>query len=527
MRTSTLPFAALAGVTLAGFGLYACEPDSGGGGGVVPTPTTTPTTTPEASVPDAAPPGTDVSLFYKSGSRLRARLMKGDGLAKFDNFHDNVRNEGCNYTPSQTETPDQMRCVPAALLLGYSDAACTQPAAARDECQTDFKMAVAYVSATNDCPGPDNPGSSVAEIRPLTTTEVPGATKYYYKSDGACQELTMSSNQKLFTLGAPVPLTELAGGKRVREDVGTGLSRYRVMGDDGSQVAIHDFHDRTRNAPCQPHMLGPSTGALPITRTCVPLSLSYADSQGPFVDDGCTQVAGRFTGEAKCGPSLALMELSSPAVDGCGSGVGYTMYQVGAEVASGYRKTSPTTCDPDTGGGGNRRYYTKGAAYPTDPLPKLIEKAVGTGRLRLRHDTYADIQLGYSALYDETLGVSCSPERFADGKLYCLPTSRLHVPVDVHFTDATCTTNPVFLGSRCSPPSFAHVDSPTCAAPTWPMTPLKRIGAEVPAGTTVYFKDGASGACSPLTLAPAQVAYAIGANVTVPELFAEVTQSTE
>lgn len=465
--------------------------------------------------PDGGGGVADPTLFYRSGSRLRARVIQGDGLPVFETFVDTQKNLDCDFR----ETADgALRCLPSQVTgVGFLDDQCTMPAAVVDDCTAGFGFAQVD-ERTSGC------GVTIraAELRPIEAS-LPAAPYWDKQADGQCVMQTLGPGQQLRGVGAPVPLTDFVAGHTVDEAPIASLRRRRVVGDDGSELALPELTDAARDAPCQADRLAPPDTPLsiPTTLYCAPEAVAYADAQyGPFTDASCTELAASDARPASCPAPVAVMRYDAPKNRNCAAAYGHQLFELGAPLSAPYRLAG-ASCMP---AGGSATTYDIGPAFDLLSLPAMERGPLGTGRVRPFAVTAAGVQLDHGDLWDDTAQATCTAQPFDDGKLYCVPAGTITNPPLNFYKDAGCT-QPILvvLDMGCAPPPYVVTGNLTCNGGAY-ASMVQPVGAAL--AITEYYQD--NGGCSPTpTPLGTSFAFDLSPAVAVSTVFAEVTRTVE
>lgn len=466
---------------------------------------------------DGGPSISDTTPFFKSGTRLRARKVTGGGLPVFETFVDSERNGvACAFEPT-SEGDGQMRCLPSAAQFAYTDATCTTKVLLLDDCQKkSIRYGVGRGASTALCSGI----TPVVEVREIGA-EMPGATTIWLSDGtGGCNSLPISPNQKVYAVGAPLPMSSFVGGKKSLESPKPSIQRPRIKGDDGSEIAIEELVDTSRDAGCTAQRVGPP-GPAPATMpaVCAPSPLAFSDPGSFFSDPGCTIGAARTPIPPDCpAPRSVLKRLVADGGGTCGGNDGAEVVQLGKEI-TGYTG-SPAACTPKAGE--RPRLFELGAPIASSSLPNLTYGPLGTGRIRPRANAIDGVQLGAATVWDDTLKDSCTPTDFVDGKTFCVPPGVITNAPTNTFKDAACT-EAVLITLPCNATKYVLSGSLTCDASAL-STMVIPLGPEETLG---QYWDNISGTCTPVTpLAPVTVRAHL-TPTTASAVFAEVERTTE
>lgn len=354
---------------------------------------------------------------YDNGTRLRAQSYDLSGTKVFDSFFDTARGETCRYLLSDGE----QRCLPHTWgSIFYADSNCTVAVVVKNQFScVEQKYGGAYTFSAGTCSSP------TLELRPLDGTTIVG-TAYRRTQDAngvpSCEPLG-NPEGPLLVAGAPIPLSEFVRGTEVQVPLSAELALTKLIGEDGSGFAI-GFFDRQRERYCSGRDLG---GADTIDNRCVPEAAFGITSYGPYADSSCTELGGR---ELACQTPHGVLVSEdrrvngAPFLDGTKSFL-YSFFELGTLLSAAYT-SSGDSCNLYSGPA-----YALGAPVAPAALPSISYASSGSGRLRLLSNG-----LGYSQdIWDEQEQARCEPQRFTDGKTYCVPRSTLFFR---EFFDETC-----------------------------------------------------------------------------------------
>lgn len=457
-----------------------------------------------ATTSDGAPDaGAAARPDFTSGSRLRARVVRADGVSLFLGWHDRVQDVDCAFA----ETADgAIRCVPSgpgvtSVGAVYLDAACTTPAISpgRPECG-----GLKLVVQGDRC-------NRAVSIGRVGTTIMSADPDYYQHPDGSCTTGSGGGTTSL-TITGSLPLTAFVAAKKVDVPRGGRLAQTFLEAEDGSAQA-YELIDTERKTSCV---------ARPRTDRCVPEAVAWVF--GDYTDPSCTTAVAAtvaaFT--AACGkpPSLVLdlPGYGSPwDGKGCGPEGGATFYQVGAPaIGDVYGGSASCSKLQFTG----QEFYALGAPVPAEALPRLIHGSSGAGRIKLR--AYADERgtrlVGYT-LFDSARGEECEAALAGDGALRCMPAPQAFGSISAFYADAACLIPTVTTRPGCAPPQLAEtLESLACGEAR---RRIYSVGAQIT--SNVYVKQNDTCAAAPLP--KDQDVYA--ASEIAPSAFAPVEKTTE
>lgn len=463
--------------------------------------------------------GTPPGARYKSGSRLRAQLLIGAGsdTGRFEAFFDTLKNEECDWV--DTSATDAL-CIPKKHTFAvFGDDTCTTPIAITDDCTDAFPLA-AVIDEAVTC---DAYTDTLKELRPIGALLT--ATVYYRKdaTSGGCVPEAAPSYTKLHSLGAPVALTEYVAGKKVLENPAPGLRRSRIVGADGSELALPTLFDVARDAGCYGgRLVAPRTPlSYPLDLQCIPQRLGNHDAiSGPFKDMGCTTPLASPKRSACPHPDAILKTLPPDGGSNCGADYGQTLFETGQAVDAGFQ-SSAGTCSPSSLAS-DSTFFALGAEIAKSSLPAMVRKPLGNGRLRLLATLSGDAQLEHDGLWDDQAKSLCDPLPFSDGKQYCT-TSSLRGGITVHYKDAACQ-QPIVVEQQCTPPRLILTGDVSCQGGAFDVN-VKPLSAAPT--VTAYYGDNAGCSAAATPLKPGEIAYDILPAVPVSSVLAEVNRVRE
>lgn len=463
--------------------------------------------------------GTAPSARYKSGSRLRAQLLIGAGsdTGRFETFFDTLKNEECEWV--DTSATDAL-CIPKKHTFAvFGDDTCTTPIAITDDCTDAFPL-TAVIDEAVTC---DAYTETLKELRPvgaLLTAAV------YYRKDattGSCVPEATPTYSKLHSLGAPVALTEYVAGKKVLENPAPGLRRSRIVGADGSELALPSLFDVTRDAGCYGgRLVAPRTPlSYPLDLQCIPQRLGNHDAiTGPFKDVGCTTPLASPKRSACPRPDAILKTIPPDGGSNCGVDYGQTLFETGQAVDAGFRLNAGT-CTPNSLAN-DSTFFDLGPEIAKSSLPAMVRKPLGTGRLRLLATVSGDAALDDDGLWDDQAKSVCDPLPFSDGKLYCT-TNALRGGIAIHYKDAACQ-QPIVVEQQCAPPRLILTGEVTCQGGAFDVN-VKPLSAAPT--VTAYYGDNAGCSATATPLQPGEIAYDILPAAAVSSVLAEVNRVRE
>lgn len=366
-----------------------------------------------------------------SGTRLRARVYLGsDGSRHVIGLHDSLLDIDCEFA---NLGPGGYRCVPPVSSGFY------QSVFASDQCDgpaTGYEAACGphthyVVSRTADtCDGLSR--RDVFDIG----AEIPSA---YRDNAGTCEPYPDDPNASWVAVTPAEPST-FAAGMLEHVPLGDGLTVVVVAAEDGARIPVTLWSD---GRPCT---------ALEVTGAgfrCIPSRMNlYAF----FADDTCTTEVGYTMGgvTSVCGAPPHLF-VSRSVQNECFTRV-TSVVEVSPFLGTVGYFGSPGACNGQSLGPSMLSRWTVGDAIEPTILPALSPMDNGSERLR---GTAVESENGSrvtftSGITDTEFGATCTPTRFDDGILRCLPSWTY---LSNFFADANCTV-PVHPESACSSPTL-------------------------------------------------------------------------
>ena len=397
----------------------------------------------EASVttPDGPVDAASGSLtFWRSGSRLRAEVVRAGDAARFERFFDTERNEACSF--AQT-SPGEFRCLPSSMNVAYAEPTCESPSIAIvQSCTRTIKYATTATTITAGC------DSHYLVQKVFTVGPAIGEGDTYDTANGTCAIVQRSpgGGSERHALGPEVPLTEFVKATIAQARVSSDLSVERLVGEDGSELTRESaLFDHTRDAGCGVMMVGPTNAKV---GACIPERPAHADTENDrFANASCTEPAARGVSRPDCAAGgVAVLHSRFDAGGGCNPGFMSALHERGAPLATWYEGPSctPATTEPGSA------MFALGPELSPSLFPAVDEQLFGTARIGLRALAKNGVQLTNGALYDVTAKSHCAASTFSDGKLYCLAGDVVPYGFRDRFKDPACT-QPVFLPDPCSP----------------------------------------------------------------------------
>jgi hypothetical protein len=413
---------------------------------------------------------------YRSGSRLRAQLVKADGVALFVGWHDKGPNDvDCSF---ELADDGRTRCLPggpdvASLGSYYADAGCTIPA----------------VTATAGCSAPRFAVSQASGMCATTVWSLgagmPVPAVYQKDPGGSCSSVDSLPPGTVYPISTPIPAAQFVAAASMRRSRGPDLAVEWLQGDDGSLQASSLF-DTKRGASCGQSSQFPGR--------CVPDGLAFII--GDYADPSCSVPAAWAEPPTACVPApTAVIDEGSP-----GNPVGCvppppTLSELGPMITS--------TIYGNNGGGmacapaaiGNAEAFAVGAPIPPAALPALVPRDDGAGRIRLRTLTSSDGEsLFATTLFDSQRREECAPAYGADGTLRCIPYQDYPYLGTSYYADAACTVPLEQTMSGCAPPAFVYTSAPSSnVCSPYYAAAVYQVGARQSL-STIYYSTG-NGTC--------------------------------
>lgn len=425
---------------------------------------------------------------YRSGSRLRARLMKADGVALFVGWHDKGPHDvDCAYA---TADDGHTRCLPTGADVMsfdgyYADANCTVPVAlapSPGNCAPQ-RFVVGTVGAAGSC------ATSVWQAG--AAMPPPGEV---FENFGAGPCTVVSPRPSSVYPLTPIPATQFVAATSTRRSRGSGLAMDWLQGEDGS-LQTSGLFDAKRNAACGPNArLPPGIDAL-FPGRCVPDDLAWIIDI--YADPSCSVQAAWGLPATECAPAPTAV-IFAPGNGSPSSPMGCSpqapwLAQIGSPITTMLYGNNGSTCVPIDNGSATA--YAVGARIAPDSLPPLVAQDEGSGRIQLAMlTTEAGVPLFATTLFDSQFGGECAATFTSDGVLRCIPTSPAYF--DPVYLDSTCTMALAQIDGGCSPPSLLYTNPPTAGScyPAYGTEAIYQVGAlEEP--STTYTNSG--GPCTP------------------------------
>ncbi|MBA3396850.1 MAG: hypothetical protein H0T89_29740 [Deltaproteobacteria bacterium] len=434
----------------------------------------------------------------RDGTRLVARLRIADGASVFSGWHDTVREVDCQFQPA---SDGEYRCLPTGLDVSfanyrYADAACTQQVVFGTRCHPP-RYAFGPEMATARCNKPS--GRAVFSVGAALTSR-----NVFSYEDGVCSPSSVPEGDAAYDLGDKLPATDFVSAQ-LGPTTSDPLAPYAFTAEDGAIEAVTTW-DAARGGECdvrdridQPR--------------CVPIEIALHYDH-VWADAACTiQAAVDLSPVRPCTRPTAIAGFGSD---------GFNFREIGASVpvADVHVTDMANVCKPadrtNTAEGDD--YYLEGPIIPDDQFPLLTRVLDGTGRLRAeRYTDAAGNQLAAArGFYDTLTENRCSPNRFPDGTLRCVPHNAGYASAPRsggYFADAACT-QPVGIEQATSPPPsaivVAHASRDACDAVLY-----DAVHAAGPPHTGAVFLGVE---CAPAVRDPNLTYYTLGAPIELPQI---------
>ncbi|MBA3396852.1 MAG: hypothetical protein H0T89_29750 [Deltaproteobacteria bacterium] len=439
------------------------------------------------------------AVGIRDGTRLVARFLVAEGAAVFRHWHDVERGMDCAFEPA---SDGEYRCLPIGpdatyINYEYADAACSQPVVLAPRCQAP-RYAFSHAMATARCNRPS--GRAVFSVGPARASR----TVFVYR-DGVCQEaftIDIDSTDALYDLGDKLPATDFVAAQ-LGPASSDALASYTFTADDGA-VQADTTWDAARAGECH-------ASERTDPPRCVPLEVALHYDH-VWADAACTiQAAVDLAQLRPCAAPTAIVGFGSDS---------FHFRELGAAVpaADVHVTDMANVCTGRTNTDGDD-YYLEGLVIPDDQFPRVTRVLDGTGRLRAERYTDADGNPLAAArgFYDTLAANRCSPYRFPDGTLRCVPYNVSFVPAPQtggYFADAACT-QPVVTEQATSPPPsvivVGHAQRDVCDAVNY-----AAVHAAGPPHTGALFHTTD---CTPVSRDQGVAYYTLGAAIELPRVY--------
>ena len=472
---------------------------------------------------------------WKSGARLRAKIMDGGGGAKlFDVWQDVTLRFDCSFAVA---SDGRVRCLPIdedlpVITSFFADAACTKNVAIGPAAEQPYVRIV-----ENRC------GRSEDDPKPLRVVRWGGVVNVdvpYIVKSGICSPIANAPDFTWYAIGDADPLQFVAATEQLH--VATDGSGVRILlGEDGSRENSRLIDPATATAcdVVSDHVLGGPD-------LCVPTPFAAGPALPFYGSDSCSETIA--FAESGCDHARAgLMMRRTDCV------FGVDVVELGASFATDstkiFRRYQDGVCQSEALANPMTAYRT-GPPFAPRAFAAPPSLSFGTGRLVSRLHASSDgvvvrnarlmpiryqldpdspipvLQPAPFEFYDQVLMTRCRVEKAADGNWRCIPTST--VPkLGEYFEDEACTV-------------AAHLglNDPGClvsgyvSIPGWlevglglrPTSEIRAIGAVLQKPMYMYApfpidpSDPPRGTCVPAPAEPGRVFYALGPSISVNEL---------
>jgi hypothetical protein len=348
---------------------------------------------------------------WQSGSRLRARLLVGDGDPIFYGWHDTQLASDCQ---PAIAADGQERCLPfrARADTMFSDPACTQP------------LALVYKATCGH--------DTYAFAQTAQTHEYPIGALYTgtaYSNQAGCTASAPPANTELHVIGGEALPSLFVASNYDQRMVGSFMHSFNVFADGASQdIGILNIPD----GPCRPTAtaLGPSR-----------CRANALQAQIAYTDASCTQQVLLWVRQVYDPPTASQLIVLTP--DACNTS--YQLYQTIAQVtpATYYQQTVAGCTGTTTAS--NTILYTATAISDPFPVGTVIRgpRRGRIGTLYWRGPDDVDVEVGK---FDQDLGNPCVPFNGADGVLRCLPAAPSS---ETAYPNGTCAGTTTAVYASC------------------------------------------------------------------------------
>lgn len=425
------------------------------------------------AVVDAPPPTS--SSDYKSGTRLRARILTADGVSLWTAWQDTKLGFDCAFELAEDK---KLRCIPTAETLDgvtFSDTDCKNAVLrARPGCA---KPTVARLY-----PPTCGAGVSAFRLGPMS-----GTTTVYEKSSAGCNPVEVSGFDVYPVTGAIAP-AELASATSKQVASSGGLGTVVLDAEDGASQ-ITTLYDTTRKAPC-------ARGGGTKDDRCIPIDLGFEERI--YSDMGCATPAAYHPAYAyNCTGAPAII-LKEGFPGKCG--VYEAQYvEPGPLVTTRplFRKSASSCDDANISAQETGTYWSFGAALPQTSLPALENVDEGAGRIKLRADaTTSSSRLHGRVFFDSDRKAPCAVLPTSDGVERCVPFTTA-ASLATEYSDDKCEKPVARIEAGCSPSTFVDIFENGPAGCSIPKHRFFEVGAKI-TPPQVFVLQGAN--CVPGTL---------------------------
>jgi hypothetical protein len=366
--------------------------------------------------------------MYRSGSRLRARVLDAGGVAvAFEGFRDAALGRDCEFRLAED---GEYRCLPVSSgSIYFLDPDCTRPAyrasANTVACsETTEPYAVAEFRVFGVC-------ASTPWSRVFRVGERRDAAFAYASTTHGCAPIgTLDCLREV----EPLEPAALVRADLALEPAGEGFAIERFAAEDGAS-AIHALRDVRHAEQCsvQPELRSDTCLPLPAAQ----LVADVLPNARQLYSDATCSAARALIDNARdtCTPP-SLVVLREPTV--CGT-FEPKPYEVGAAHDTGFADDG-SGCRAFAVAAG-QKLYEVGAELNIAARP-AVQLASGNGeRLLLRYyatTTGVPVQYDVPSFYDGQLLARCLPQPASDGTTRCVPDGSIEIQPTGPFEDAEC-----------------------------------------------------------------------------------------
>jgi hypothetical protein len=450
--------------------------------------------------PAAAAPVGDLGL-WKSGSRLRARVVTADGgLRVFRSFFDTELGVDCSFRQDENGT---WRCLPGVYSLRYADAGCSTQIIVADRCSP---RAFGSVDVTPPVdPSSCEPPQDVRYALVAAGSPVPaGDAAVFTKSGETCHEAALQDGHVVLSLGERLdPARAVEAAVHVVER-SNGLSARVFEAADGAFFVGDVLAPDER--PCAwPY------GEFDGIRHCVsspPLTAGEGDAETfpYFADADCTQPAASPDQEC-AGPSVVeyfSIRSECPAT---------AVLRAAGEPLSSPYELRDGACLPST----KKDLFAVGGPPDFSGAPAVEERYVGSGAVQFKIWSIGGVPVRAFEELREGPDSGCIMSKFSDGLYRCRSDSWLALD-ERTFADASCSVPAVVSSGppKCAIPfrnvvvwSFGSECEGNVVSKVFVLGPLRAEGS--------YWTKTDAG-CSETPLAGTHTMQEVGAEITPPAM---------
>lgn len=376
---------------------------------------------------------------YRSGTRLRARLLEGGpGATAQIGWRDQDLGVDCAFTFA---ADGQLRCLPPGLVVReFADPGCTVPRVRSD---SNPSITDRYYLRITEAPSLCSPArvdpNRLTEVFEAAGTEVTG--DYYVGSPESCT-LQRGLGFTLIVLRPVDPSSFVAGTVRL-ESVDPNLDRRAVIAEDGAYQALA-LRDRRRTRECTPHRP---------TLSCVGLDAVRTERDFRTADCAAELVV---MSRPECGPAEVVLDLEPSPSDGCDLSTGRARL-IGEEYQGALSRVVDGECRP-VSSAPNDPLRTIAGLAPPDHFPAIQWVKEGEGAALLGR---------FRALTGEPLPSGRTPDFFVPGATRpCTVVRPIDAPDHVYCVDPdqAMVAQRYFRDPTCETPvaRVAFFDTPTC-----------------------------------------------------------------